>query len=94
MLIKKFAAIDIGSNSVRLLIEHVMEGEKEVLFKKNALVRVPVRLGTDAFSSHKIPDATIKRLIDAMQSFRYLMKANEVLHYKGSATSAMREAQN
>lgn len=94
MQIKKFAAIDIGSNSVRLLIEHVMESEKEVLFKKNALVRVPVRLGEAAFTSHKIPEATIVRLIDAMQSFRYLMKANEVLHYKGGATSALREAQN
>lgn len=94
MQLQKFAAIDIGSNSVRLLIEHVLESDKEVLFKKNALVRVPVRLGEAAFVNHSIPEETIVRLVDTMQSFRYLMKANEVLHYKGGATSALREAAN
>lgn len=94
MQLKKFAAIDIGSNSIRLLIEHVMETEKEVLFKKNALIRVPVRLGEDAFGEHKIPEKTIKRLVDSMHAFRYLMNVNDVLHYKGGATSAMREAKN
>ncbi len=92
--IKKFAAIDIGSNSIRLLIEHVMETEKEVMFKKNSLVRVPIRLGSFAFTDHKIPEASIKRLVDAMKGFKHLMRANDVLHYKGAATSAMREAQN
>ncbi|MBP6516123.1 MAG: ethanolamine ammonia-lyase reactivating factor EutA [Chitinophagales bacterium] len=94
MEIKKFAAIDIGSNSIRLLIEHVMETDKEVMFKKNSLIRVPVRLGEDAFGEHKIPEKTVKRLVDAMHGFRYLMKVNDVLHYKGGATSAMREAKN
>ena len=95
MEIKKFAAIDIGSNSVRLLIEHVIESPKEAaMFKKNSLIRVPVRLGPDAFTDHKIPEATIKRLIEAMMGYKYIMKVNEVIHYKGCATSAMREAKN
>jgi len=95
MEIKKFAAIDIGSNSVRLLIEHVIETPKEAaMFKKNSLIRVPVRLGPDAFTDHKIPEATVKRLIEAMMGYKYIMKVNEVIHYKGCATSAMREAKN
>jgi exopolyphosphatase/guanosine-5'-triphosphate,3'-diphosphate pyrophosphatase len=94
MEIKKFAAIDIGSNSVRLLIEHVIETPKEAMFKKNSLIRVPVRLGPDAFTDHKIPEATVKRLVEAMIGYKYIMKVNEVIHYKGCATSAMREAKN
>jgi exopolyphosphatase/guanosine-5'-triphosphate,3'-diphosphate pyrophosphatase len=94
MEIKKFAAIDIGSNSVRLLIEHVIETPKEAMFKKNSLIRVPVRLGPDAFTDHKIPEATVKRLIEAMMGYKYIMKVNEIIHYKGCATSAMREAKN
>jgi exopolyphosphatase/guanosine-5'-triphosphate,3'-diphosphate pyrophosphatase len=92
--IKKVAAIDIGSNSVRLLIVNAVENETNTLFKKSALVRVPVRLGATAFSDHKIPKKSADRLIDAMIGFKHIMRANEVLHYKGCATSAMREAKN
>ena len=94
MEIKKFAAIDIGSNSIRLLIEHIIETPKEVLFKKNTLIRVPVRLGADAFVNHEIPPATIKKLIESMMAYKYIMQVNDVLHYKGCATSALREAKN
>ncbi len=95
MEIKKFAAIDIGSNSVRLLIEHVIESKgAEPMFKKNSLIRVPVRLGADAFKSHRIPEATVKKLVEAMIGYKYIMKVNDVIHYKGCATSAMREASN
>lgn len=94
MEIKKFAAIDIGSNSVRLLIVNVLESEGLPLFKKSSLIRVPVRLGGNAFTDHKIPEVSIKHLVDAMIAFKHLMKANDVMHYKGCATSAMREAAN
>lgn len=94
MDIKRFAAIDIGSNSVRLLIENVLTTADGPMFKKSALVRVPVRLGGSAFTDHKIPAVTIQHLEDTMMAFKYLMKANDVVHYKGCATSAMREATN
>ncbi len=64
------------------------------LFKKSSLIRVPVRLGVNAFTDHKIPEISITHLEETMLAFRYLMKANDVLHYKGCATSAMREAVN
>lgn len=92
--IKRFAAIDIGSNSVRLLIANVMQNGEGPLFKKSSLIRVPVRLGATAFTNHRIPEVSIQHLIETMLAFKYLMKANDVLHYKGCATSAMREALN
>ena len=94
MVIKRFAAIDIGSNSVRLLIENVLQNGEGPIFKKSSLIRVPVRLGGNAFRNHSIPEITVRQLIDTMIGFKHIMKANNVLHYKGCATSAMREATN
>jgi exopolyphosphatase/guanosine-5'-triphosphate,3'-diphosphate pyrophosphatase len=92
--IRKFAAIDVGSNSVRLLISNVLLNGEGPIFKKSSLIRVPVRLGANAFTNHKIPEVSILHLEETMLAFRYLMKANDVIHYKGCATSAMREAAN
>ncbi|MBL7779320.1 MAG: exopolyphosphatase [Chitinophagales bacterium] len=94
MEIKRFAAIDIGSNSVRLLIENVLQNGEGPIFKKSALIRVPVRLGANVFSQQAIPEITIRQLVDTMIGFKHIMRANNVLHYKGCATSAMREAAN
>lgn len=95
MKIKKYGAIDIGSNAVRLLIANVIEEkDKETSFKKSSLVRVPIRLGADAFVSGEISETNIKRMFDAMKAFKLLMKVHGVEEYKGCATSAMREASN
>ncbi|AUC85151.1 exopolyphosphatase [Polaribacter sp. ALD11] len=94
--IKKFAAIDIGSNAIRLLISNVIISEdKEPQFKKSSLVRVPIRLGADVFVNEGIiSDANITRMINAMEAFKLLMKVHGVEKYKACATSAMREASN
>lgn len=92
--IRRFAAIDIGSNSVRLLIENVLQNGEGPIFKKSALIRVPVRLGGTAFQNENIPEITVRQLVDTMIGFKHIMRANNVLHYKGCATSAMREAKN
>ena len=93
--IKKYAAVDIGSNAIRLLVSNVIEEEnKEPQFKKSSLVRVPIRLGADAFVLGTISDNNIQRMIDAMNAFKLLMKVNGVEKYKACATSAMREAKN
>lgn len=94
--IKKFAAIDIGSNAIRLLISNVIVSDgKEPQFKKSSLVRVPIRLGADAFSGDGIiSDANITRMINAMEAFKLLMQVHAVEKYKACATSAMREAAN
>lgn len=93
--IKKYAAIDIGSNAVRLLISNIIEEEgKPPRFKKSSLIRVPVRLGADVFLTQRISEENIKRMIDTMIAFKLLMKINKVECYKACATSAMREANN
>ncbi len=95
MRIRKLAAIDIGSNAVRMLINYVYEEEgKEPVFNKTSLVRMPVRLGHDVFTEGKISDSTLDRIVDAMKSYALMMKVYGIEHYKACATSAMREAKN
>lgn len=93
--IKKYAAIDIGSNAVRLLISNIIEQEgKPVQFKKNSLVRVPIRLGADVFVEGSLSANSVSRMIDTMNAFKLLMTSHGVVTYKACATSAMREASN
>ena len=93
--IKKYAAIDIGSNAMRLLVVNIVEQEgKEPQFNKSALVRVPIRLGQDAFTVGEISQENSDRMVDAMKAFNLLMKVHKVEAYKAFATSAMREAYN
>ncbi|KIA93074.1 MULTISPECIES: Ppx/GppA phosphatase family protein [unclassified Flavobacterium] len=93
--IKKYGAIDIGSNAMRLLIVNVVEQEgKEPQFNKSSLVRVPIRLGQDAFTVGEISEENIERMCDAMKAFNLLMKVHKVERYMAFATSAMREAYN
>jgi len=95
LVLKKYAAIDIGSNAVRLLISNIIEdGEKPVRFKKSSLVRVPIRLGEDVFVNNAISSENIVRMKDTMKAFKLLMKSHRVERYKACATSAMREANN
>jgi len=93
--IKKYAAIDIGSNAMRLLISNIVEQEgKEPQFNKSSLVRVPIRLGQDAFTVGEISGENIERMVDAMKAYKLLMKVHKVEKYMACATSAMREAFN
>ncbi len=95
MKIKKYGAIDIGSNAVRLLVSNVIEEKnKEPQFKKSSLVRVPIRLGADAFVSGTISERNIDRMTKAMKAFKLLMTVHGIDRYKACATSAMREAKN
>ncbi|SFC81133.1 exopolyphosphatase / guanosine-5'-triphosphate,3'-diphosphate pyrophosphatase [Zunongwangia mangrovi] len=92
---KKYAAIDIGSNAIRLLVSTITEKEgMETNFRKTSLVRVPIRLGADVFLKQNISKNNQDRMIDAMHAFSLLMKAHGVEKYKACATSAMREAKN
>lgn len=93
--IKKYAAIDVGSNAMRLLVSNIVEQEdKPTQFNKSALVRVPVRLGQDSFTVGEISEENIERMVDTMKAFSLLMKVHKVEKYMACATSAMREADN
>jgi len=93
--IRKYAAIDIGSNAIRLLITNVIEEEgKAAIFRKNTLLRMPIRLGQDVFINDMISVTTVGKMIDTMDAFKKIMKIHGVERYKACATSAMREALN
>ncbi|WP_117879330.1 Ppx/GppA phosphatase family protein [Aureibaculum luteum] len=95
MEIKKYAAIDIGSNAVRLLVSNVIVQENSPThYRKSSLVRVPVRLGADAFTTGVISENNQNRMINTMKAFKLLMDVHGVEKYKACATSAMREAKN
>lgn len=90
----KLAAIDIGSNSIRLLITNVIPTENYTYYQKVSMTRLPVRLGEDVFTTRKISDVNANRLIEAMIAYKYVMKVNGVQDVRACATSAMREAKN
>lgn len=95
MKIRKLAAIDIGSNAMRLLINYVYEipGNKPV-FNKTSIVRMPIRLGEDVFIAKKISEKNEARLTDAMKAYKLMMDIYGIEKYYAYATSAMREASN
>ena len=90
----KFAAIDIGSNAARLLLTNVVEEGSSAVFRKSSLVRMPLRLGEDSFSSGVLSERRIDKLVKTMIAYRNLMEVEDVVAYKACATSAMREAKN
>lgn len=90
-----YAAIDIGSNAVRLLIKSVKEEPAASnQFTKILLVRVPLRLGADAFTIGKISSVKAEKLIRLMRAYKQLMIIYDVADYRACATSAMRDAKN
>ncbi len=90
----KIAAIDIGSNAIRLQITSVLEYEESITFKKIEYVRFPLRLGQDVFTEKLIKPDTEEKFVKLMRSFKILIDLFEVDIYRACATSAMREAKN
>jgi exopolyphosphatase / guanosine-5'-triphosphate,3'-diphosphate pyrophosphatase len=90
----RYAAIDIGSNAVRLLIADISGTDDGFSFKKNTLIRVPLRLGDDAFLDQHISDRKVDDLVKTMTAFKNLMDVYHVSKYLACATSAMRESDN
>ncbi|SKB54036.1 exopolyphosphatase / guanosine-5'-triphosphate,3'-diphosphate pyrophosphatase [Sphingobacterium nematocida] len=90
----RYAAIDIGSNAVRLLIADILEKKEEVVYTKNTLLRVPLRLGDDAFIDKHISIGKFQDMVKTMRAFRNLMDVYKVSDYMACATSAMRDSDN
>ena len=89
-----FAAIDIGSNAVRLLIKGIYPGESVSDLSKVFIVRVPLRLGQDTFTKGRISTEKTEKLLRLMHAFSQLMQVYNVLSYRACATSAMRDSSN
>ena len=90
----KLAAIDIGSNAIRLQVSKVLTSADQVIFKKLEYVRFPLRLGQDVFSEGSISDASQQRFVKLMRAYKLLIDLYEVNAFMAVATSAMREASN
>lgn len=90
----RFAAIDIGSNAVRLLLSRVFENGTSAHYKKESLIRMPLRLGDEAFTRRRISGQKAEMLINTMIGFKHLIEAYQPLDYMACATSAMREVEN
>lgn len=96
----KLAAIDIGSNAIRLQVTSVINYEEKTTFKKLEYVRFPLRLGQDVFEvtednpTQRIGPERAAKFLKLMKAFKLLIDLYEVDEYLGCATSAMREAEN
>ncbi len=90
----KFAAIDIGSNAVRLLLTKVIETESGPFFRKECLVRMPIRLGEDTFTTGRISKEKVEKLVECLLGFKHLISAYSAIDFLACATSATRDAAN
>lgn len=90
----KLAAVDIGSNAIRMQITSVTQYEGKINFKKIEYIRFPLRLGVDVFHHQKISDINRRKFIKLMRAFKLLIDLYEVDDYMACATSAMRESVN
>jgi exopolyphosphatase/guanosine-5'-triphosphate,3'-diphosphate pyrophosphatase len=90
----KLAAIDIGSNAVRLMLSRIYDHNHEPAFIKESLIRVPLRLGEDVFAYRRITQEKADALVLVMKGFKSLIEAYQAEDYIACATSAMREARN
>ncbi len=90
----RLAAIDLGSNAIRLLISDIDESTDQPKFRKLNLVRVPLRLGKEVFNGGVISQKKEMELIETLKAYESLMKVYEVEDYSAVASSAMRDATN
>lgn len=86
-----FAAIDIGSNAMRLAIGSF---DKKGCLTILATHRAPVRLGAEVFRSGKLSPTSMEQGVAAFLEFEALLKAHDVTICRAVATSALRDAKN
>ncbi|MFC4872435.1 Ppx/GppA phosphatase family protein [Negadavirga shengliensis] len=90
----KLAAVDIGSNAIRLQITNVIQYEGKYNFKKLEYLRFPLRLGKDVFNHKQISELNKRKFTELMRAFKILIDLYEVDDCMVCATSAMRESSN
>lgn len=88
---QRFAAIDIGSNSIKLaVIEAAASDSFTVLMQE----RERVRLGQDTLRRRFLSEEAIARSVEAISKFRSIAESRQVEHIISVATASVREAQN
>ncbi len=85
-----FAAIDVGSHSLRMcLAEMSRKG-----YHKLESLAIPVELGRDTFSDGKISHKVLADVVEYLRNFDAKMNEYGATNYRAVATSALREARN
>ena len=88
---QKIAAIDAGSNALRLIVAN-LDDNWQVEPVEN--IRIPVRLGEDVFTSSILQETTLQQAVEAFNQFHRIINDFGVSKLRAVATSAVREAQN
>lgn len=88
---QKIAAIDVGSNAMRLIVGRIGYHDKLETIEN---LRLPVRLGQDAFGKGQFGEETAQQALDAFIRFKKVTDDYQVEKIRAVATSAMREAHN
>ncbi len=92
--ILRYAAIDIGSNAIRLLLCNVVYEHDEPHFKKSELIRIPLRLGEDVFNNGRVSYQKMQKFFKTMAAFKLLMEVFDPVAYRACATASLRDALN
>jgi exopolyphosphatase / guanosine-5'-triphosphate,3'-diphosphate pyrophosphatase len=104
----RFAALDLGSNALRLRIVEAnaaVPGREQLSllpdgggaangWREIASLRASVRLGSEVFVTGKLAMSSIGQACAALREFRASMDDAKVDSYRATATSAVREASN
>lgn len=87
----KLAAIDIGSNSIHLVIVRAVKGQHpEIIDREKEMVR----LGAGTLREHRLSKKTIERAITTLRRFKKMAEHNGADPIIATATSAVRESRN
>jgi exopolyphosphatase / guanosine-5'-triphosphate,3'-diphosphate pyrophosphatase len=87
----RLAAIDVGSNSVHMLIADVSrKGDIEVVDRAKEMVR----LGRKSFITGRLTEESMELTVRSLSYFKRLLKIRRVNRMRAVATSAVREARN
>ena len=90
----KLAAVDIGSNAIRLFVAEVFYDSGKIEQDKISHTRIPIRLGEDVFTFGRISEKKEIQLTQVLTGLSLIIKSLGVDHYRICATSAMRSAEN
>ncbi len=90
----KIAAVDIGSNAIRLFVAEVFYDAGKIELDKISHTRIPIRLGEDVFTFGRISETKETQLTQVLTGLSLIIDSLGVEHYRICATSAMRSAEN
>jgi exopolyphosphatase/guanosine-5'-triphosphate,3'-diphosphate pyrophosphatase len=90
-LTSRLAAIDIGSNSVRLLVAEALRGGTYRILDEE---REPTRLGRSVSSQGRLDDESMDKTLQALRTFKEIAAGYQVTSLRTIATCAVREARN